>query len=387
MHYNLKKKITMTKRFLHPILMLFCITAPLFAQNNPVKSIKTKKYNPATNLVVWPDEFCPEKAKWYVYNEIEINAKPEVVWNILIDAKKWHTFYKGVQSPVEYLDASATTLRNGLAFKMQTMGLHLVPVMKEFVPNERMAWEVRRGNLTAYHAWVIVPTTNGCRLITPESQNGFLTFLQKVFQPNKLLNLHEHWLEVIKARAEEKTAKLTEMEKTKMNDILNSSLMKFNSAISNLSEAQLNFKPAPNKWSIAECIEHITLAELEFPKILEREMQKSSNPDLRSKISIQDDEIRPKMTSKKWKANSPEIFKPSNKFTNAKEAITTFQNQRNQTIGYVETTKDDLRNHYWKHPLTGKIDLYQTLILMSAHSERHIEQIENIKLSINFPKN
>jgi hypothetical protein len=33
-------------------------------------------------------------------------------------------------------------------------------------------------------------------------QNGFLIFLQKVFQPNKLLNLHEHWVEAIKARAE-----------------------------------------------------------------------------------------------------------------------------------------------------------------------------------------
>ena len=82
------------------------------------------------------------------------------------------------------------------------MGLKLFPVMKEYVPNERMAWEVRRGNLTAYHAWVIVPTENGCRLITPEAQNGFLTFLQKVFQPNKLLKLHDKWLKLIKERAE-----------------------------------------------------------------------------------------------------------------------------------------------------------------------------------------
>lgn len=192
----------MTKRIFTSILLLFNLSATIHAQNSANKSIKTKKYDPTTNLVVWPDEFNPEKAKWYVYNEIEIAAKPEVVWNILIDAKKWHTFYKGIESPVEYLDTTATTLRKGLAFKMHTMGLHLVPVMKEFVPNERMAWEVRRGNLTAYHAWVIVPTDHGCRLITPEAQNGFLTFLQKVFQPNKLLNLHEHWLEVIKDSAE-----------------------------------------------------------------------------------------------------------------------------------------------------------------------------------------
>jgi hypothetical protein len=184
------------------IMLLFSITSSILAQENVVKSIMSKKYDPSTNLVVWPDEFNPEKAKWYVYNEIEINAKPEVVWNILIDAKKWHTFYNGVQSPVEYKDTTAATLRNGLDFKMHTMGLHLEPVMKEFVPNERMAWEVRRKNLTAYHAWVIVPTANGCRLITLEAQNGFLTFLQKVFQPNKLLKLHDKWLRLIKERAE-----------------------------------------------------------------------------------------------------------------------------------------------------------------------------------------
>ena len=192
----------MTKKILTSVLLLFSIASTILAQDNSVKSFKTKKYDPTTNLVVWPEEFNPEKAKWYVYNEIEINAKPEVVWKILIDAKKWHTFYKGVESPIEYLDSTAKTLRNGLRFKFHTMGLQLEPEMKEIVPNERMAWEVRRGNLTAYHAWVIVPTENGCRLITPEAQNGFLTFLQKIFQPNKLLNLHEHWLEVIKARAE-----------------------------------------------------------------------------------------------------------------------------------------------------------------------------------------
>jgi hypothetical protein len=103
---------------------------------------------------------------------------------------------------VEFLDSSATTLKNGLTFKMHTMGLKLQPVMKEFVPNERMSWEVRRNDLTAYHAWIIVPTANGCRLITPESQNGFLTFLQRIFQPNKLLKLHDKWLRLIKEKAE-----------------------------------------------------------------------------------------------------------------------------------------------------------------------------------------
>lgn len=192
----------MTKKIFICIILFCSITAANLAQDKNVKSIMTKKYDPTTNLVVWPDEFNPSKAKWYVYNEIEINAKPEVVWDILIDAKKWHTFYNGAQSPVEFMDATASTLKNGLQFKFHTMGLKLKPVMKEFVPNERMAWEVRRHNLTGYHAWVIVPSDNGCRLITAEGQNGFLTTMQKWFQPNKLLKLHDKWIRLIKERAE-----------------------------------------------------------------------------------------------------------------------------------------------------------------------------------------
>ena len=35
----------------------------------------------------------------------------------------------------------------------------------------------------------------------------------------------------------------------------------FLKSISGLSEAQWNYKPSPERWSIAECAEHITLAE------------------------------------------------------------------------------------------------------------------------------
>jgi hypothetical protein len=377
----------MINRIFFSLLLLFCFTCDLLSQDVRVESIKSKKYNPATNLVVWPAEFNPTKANWYVYNEIEINAKPEKVWEILIDAKKWHTFYSGAESPVEFLDTTQATLKNGMIFKLHTMGLHLLPEMKEFVPNERMAWEVRRGNLKAYHAWVIVPTAKGCKLITPEAQNGFLTYMQKVFLPNKLLNLHDNWLRLIKERAEESTPKLSQIERNKMIDLLNNSLQKFNTSIYNLSESQLNFRSSKGKWTIAECIEHITLAELEFPKILAQKLSNPAQPKLRKKVKIQDEEIQPKMTSKSWKAKSPEIFKPSHKFNNSIQAIAAFRAQRNQVINYIETTKDDLRNRYWNHPLTGTIDLYQTLILMSAHLERHIDQIENIKKSSAFPQN
>ena len=64
-----------------------------------------------------------------------------------------------------------------------------------------------------------------------------------------------------------------------------------------------------------------------------------------------------------------------------------FKKQRLKTIEYIKTTNDDLRNHFWKHRLTGTIDLYQTILLMSAHLERHLAQIEQIKKTAAFPLN
>jgi hypothetical protein len=163
--------------------------------------INTKTYNPATNVVNWPDAFHPDKANFYVYNDIHINATADVVWKILIEATEWHTFYKGSQKPVVIADGSSF-LSDGVQFDFKTMGINLTPTIKEFVPNERMAWQVDSRRLTAWHAWVIVPTEDGVKLVTAETQKGFLTTMQKLFQPKKLLNYHELWLKKIKERAE-----------------------------------------------------------------------------------------------------------------------------------------------------------------------------------------
>jgi uncharacterized damage-inducible protein DinB len=160
----------------------------------------------------------------------------------------------------------------------------------------------------------------------------------------------------------------------------------FKNSIEVLSFEQFSFQPHEKSWSIAQVIEHITLAELEFQNILDRALQQPADSVKRKKIKIDDDEIYLKMTAKNWKAKSPKIFKPSNSFESVESSLEAFNSQRSRTIKYIERTQNDLRNRFWKHPLTGTIDLYQTLLLMSAHLQRHVEQIHQIKNNSNFPK-
>jgi hypothetical protein len=54
----------MTKNTITLLILLFIFNETVSAQDYSVNSIMTKKYNPTTNLIVWPEEFNPEKAKW-----------------------------------------------------------------------------------------------------------------------------------------------------------------------------------------------------------------------------------------------------------------------------------------------------------------------------------
>lgn len=156
---------------------------------------------PYTSEIQWPEDYNPAEAGFFVHNEIEIDAPQEKVWEILMQAETWPDWYEGA-SNVKVIDSENGLLQENGVFTWKTMGLEFKSTIKEFEPYSRLSWESVKKSIQGYHAWLLVPTENGCRLITQESQKGFLTFLEKTFQPKKLEKLHQIWLEEIKKKAE-----------------------------------------------------------------------------------------------------------------------------------------------------------------------------------------
>jgi uncharacterized protein YndB with AHSA1/START domain len=151
--------------------------------------------------IQWPSEYEPSKSRFYVHNEIEINASPEVVWGILVDALKWELWYEGAKN-VSYTDSLDTVLDASSVFQWQTMGLKFESAIKQFETNRLLAWESKKKSISGFHVWLIIPTEKGCKVITDESQNGWLTFFEKTFQGKKLHRLHDVWLEALKNKSE-----------------------------------------------------------------------------------------------------------------------------------------------------------------------------------------
>jgi hypothetical protein len=156
-------------------------------------------------------------------------------------------------------------------------------------------------------------------------------------------------------------------------------------ATKGLSGAQWTFKAAPDKWSVAECVEHIAAAE-DFIRgmAVDKVMKAPAAPD-RDTAKI-DAGIMAMIPDRSQKAQAPEELKPTNRFGSPEGSLKHFVESRTVTENFLKDTPD-LRAHAVDSPLGGpKLDAYEWVLFVSAHSQRHTKQIEEVKADPNFPK-
>jgi hypothetical protein len=157
-------------------------------------------------------------------------------------------------------------------------------------------------------------------------------------------------------------------------------------AVKGLSEEQMNFKASPDKWSIKECIQHIALSEGGIWQMAEGALKQTANPEKRSEIKVSDEDLIKMVSSRNQKAQAPEVLKPVQaSWQTAGEALSAFKEKRAALIKYAKTTTDDMRNHVGQSAL-GHMDAYQMMLLLSAHTRRHTDQILEVKSNASFPK-
>lgn len=158
-------------------------------------------------------------------------------------------------------------------------------------------------------------------------------------------------------------------------------------ATAGMSMAQWNHKPSPEAWSIAQVIEHLALLEEQVPGIIETVMKSPASPEKKAaKPREVDAKILAVLPQRTTKVQAPEPFKPSGKYKDGPAALAAFRAARDRTIAAFRTSQAPLRDHFYKHPALGEIDGMQWYLATAAHSERHVNQILEVKASPGFPK-
>jgi hypothetical protein len=158
-------------------------------------------------------------------------------------------------------------------------------------------------------------------------------------------------------------------------------------AVAGLAEAQWNFKPGPDRWSVAEVMEHLAASEDMIRGMDQDKVMKSPVVPLRDPAEVKkiDESVIANVPDRSHKIQAPEPLKPTNRFGSPEEAEKHFLESRATTEEYLKNTHD-LRAHSMDSPMGVPLDGYEWILLLTAHSERHTKQILEVKADPNFPK-
>ena len=179
---------------------------------------------------------------------------------------------------------------------------------------------------------------------------------------------------------------LTKKERKMATDFLKKTETGVEKAIAGLSADQLAFQETDSSWSVDGCVKHIAITEKMLWGMVEKAVNSPANPEKRANIKASDEEVIKMLEDRSHKVKTQEAMKPENTPFATEEALKSFKEDREKLISYVNSTKDDLRNHVIELPF-GSFDAYQMILFIGAHSNRHTQQIDEVKSQADFPKN
>jgi len=179
---------------------------------------------------------------------------------------------------------------------------------------------------------------------------------------------------------------MTPEERTHIIRLLEDSKEKYLSSIDDVNQAQWDWKPAPECWSVGETAAHIVQSEAILFRALHRAIQSPRNPDWETKTAGKTDLLKSVMPDRSTKATAPGFTQPQG--LPKEDAIRRFSELRSQIDKFAGETQISLNEHTAEHPfpIFSTLNAYQWLLLIPLHTMRHHQQIAEVKATPGYPK-
>lgn len=152
-------------------------------------------------------------------------------------------------------------------------------------------------------------------------------------------------------------------------------------AVEDLDDGQHGFRSSPERWSIAEIIEHLSIVEGQVAGLLEKLLSKAeagghtrAEGSTFAPVSIAE---QVELT-REQKLTAPEQIRPTGvPLAGALYALRSTRASLHALRPRVERVEGTAMS--FPHPVWGAINLYQWLAFVGAHEQRHLAQIEALK--------
>ena len=151
----------------------------------------------------------------------------------------------------------------------------------------------------------------------------------------------------------------------------------------NLTSAQWSFQESPDRWSIAQVVEHLALWEIAWAREIGMGVRNKPQPELAAKATPDSYYTTYIMEDKAHVA--PEFARPTG-YIEGKNALAFFRNRREQAIAYLDTTQVDMRMQFELTATSYPRNMHHVYIYQWGHVDRHLRQIKKIKQHKDYPK-
>ena len=161
-----------------------------------------------------------------------------------------------------------------------------------------------------------------------------------------------------------------------------------------LTEAQLNWKPSAEQWSIAQCLEHLAVATKGFDKYFTEVLQRAG-----SKTSMTSPPAYKPTMMGGWlarhvapespkKLRAPRMFRPGDA-SSIQGSLQMFLDEQQKFVDFVRQCRGiDYNKTRIRSPVTPLVrySLADAFVITVLHAQRHLAQARRVRESQGFPR-
>ena len=151
--------------------------------------------------------------------------------------------------------------------------------------------------------------------------------------------------------------------------------------VAGLTTGQWHGRPDPDRWTIAEVLEHIVLLEQVFHSRIVPGL-KTGPPPAREAATV-DALVRVLVPDRNTKYVVPPPLAPTGRWTES-DCLREFVEVRQRTIEFLGDPAG-FRERTVNHPALGPLDTYQWILMVALHGARHTAQIREALNAIDAP--
>jgi hypothetical protein len=167
-------------------------------------------------------------------------------------------------------------------------------------------------------------------------------------------------------------------ERSEIIEIIEKSTNDFRAATAGVPESLAKIRPEADRWSVLDCVEHVTTVEEIFLVRLAGGTPREAPPEDKPKEAT----LAKWLSDRSSRRQAPEAILPKGRFATLAEGLEGFRSVRARSLQFARDHVADLYTLTSSHPAHGPLNGMEALIILAGHSSRHADQIREIRAAL-----